>query len=144
MASLVTWQAIIKDVYVWCCECQNKNQTCCHLRWIYSQYVKKSRNRITLGYRKSFDRNIPFPFPTRKRKSEPFQSWWIMSYILCLMIINMINEWENMHIIYIKLLFKKLKNAVFLTLPIVYSLRYSNVYVAKFAGWLHNKLKMIM
>ena len=52
------------------------------------------------------------------------------------MIINLINEWEVMYIIYIKLLFKKLENIVFLTLPIVYSLRYSNVKVAKSAGWL--------
>ena len=59
------------------------------------------------------------------------------------MIINMINEWEAMYIIYVKLLFKKLKNVVFLTLPIVYSLRYSKVKAAKFAGWLHNKLKVI-
>ena len=42
---------------------------------ISDEYIANTlKNRITLGYRKSFDRNIPFPFPTRKRKSEPFQS----------------------------------------------------------------------
>ena len=46
----------------------------------------------------------------------------------------MINEWEVMYMTCIKILFKKLKNVVFLTLPTVCSLRYSNVKVAKFAG----------
>ena len=77
------------------------------------------------------------------------QPWYIFypRTRLCLnnlMIINMINEWEVLYyIIYIKLLFKKLKNAVFLTLPIVCSLKYSNVKVAKLAWWLNNKLKVI-
>ena len=137
-----------RKVYVRCCECQNKNQTCCHLRWICSRYgTLWDIARVLTG---------TFQMAEQRRHSRLFCPWycqisqpasccikpWYIFYPwspLCLnnlMIINLINEWEVMYIIYIKLLFKKLENIVFLTLPIVYSLRYSNVKVAKSAGWL--------
>ena len=88
-ASLVTWQAIIKDAKSIYDALNAKAKI--KLAVILDEYVAdmlKNLGMELLGYRKSFDWNIPFPLlqansATGKRKSKSFQSRLIICHTSC-------------------------------------------------------------